>query len=421
MRKKILLSVVVLILLTFLSYLSYAHKINQSYIYLKVYEGSVSGRFEITVKDLNKVIGTNFSNDVSVKELKSKFNLIEQYYKSRTEFSSSYGKHEIAFLEPDILQVGGGLGNFVQLNFNLSDTEKVPEKLDVKYAIDYNKYSNHTGLLIIEYNWKAGIHNNESLPSLFFDSSNTEDTVNLSEGSLMTGFIGMVKQGVWHIWIGIDHILFLFALILPSVIRRNDELSPQPDKAFSVVTPVAILNPSKAYWMPVEKFKPAFMYILKIVTFFTISHTITLGLAASQIILLPSRLVESIIALSIALAAYHNIQPIFKGKEWVIAFIFGLFHGFGFASVLSELRVGEYLGLTLFGFNLGVELGQVVVIIILFPILFFLRKSKSYNYILVYGSFLLIFISLYWFVERAFEYDLQLGKFFIDLYRSVLG
>ena len=103
----------------------------------------------------------------------------------------------------------------------------------------------------------------------------------------------------------------------------SGEIGLKTDKAFSMATPVTLLNPDKAYWIPVEKFKPAFMYILKIVTFFTISHTITLGLAASQIILLPSRLVESIIALSIALAAYHNIQPILKGKEWMIAFIFG--------------------------------------------------------------------------------------------------
>jgi hypothetical protein len=421
MQKKFLYSFLIIILLNALSFSVYAHKINQSYIYLKVYESSISGRFEITVKDLNKAIGTNFINEVSVSELLSNFDLIEEYYKSRTEFSSEYGIHEIEFLDPEILNPGGGLGNFIQFNFSLPDITIVPEDLKVRYDIDYEKYDNHTGLLIIEYNWKAGIHNNESLPSLFFDSSNTADTVNLAEGSLMTGFIGMVKQGIWHIWIGIDHILFLFALILPSVIRRNDHTVVTSDKIFSAVAPAALLNPTKQYWVPVERFRPAFLYILKIITFFTISHTITLGLAASGIIALPSSLVESIIALSIAMAAYHNIQPIFKGKEWVIAFVFGLFHGFGFASVLSELRVGEYLGLTLFGFNLGVELGQVVVIIALFPILFFLRKSRLYNYLLIYGSFLLIFISLYWFVERAFDYDLQLGKFFIDMYRSVLG
>ena len=97
--------------------------------------------------------------------------------------------------------------------------------------------------------------------------------------------------------------------------------------------------------------------------------------------MLPSRLSESVIAISIALAAYHNIQPIFKGKEWTIAFIFGFFHGFGFASVLAELGSGEYLGLTLFGFNLGVEIGQIAVIIVIFPILYAIRKSRPYNYL----------------------------------------
>jgi len=130
------------------------------------------------------------------------------------------------------------------------------------------------------------------------------------------------------------------------------------------------------------------------------------------IVNLPSRWVESIIAFSIGMAAFHNIKPIFMGKEWVIAFVFGLFHGFGFATVLSELGFkGENLSLSLLGFNIGVELGQVVIILLIFPILYFIRKSKLYPKLLVWLSVLLIVISLYWLVERAFEIDMPIDEY----------
>lgn len=417
-KLKILFTLQLLLLIAFGSQ---AHNINQSYLYLRVYENSLEGRFEISINDLNKAIGSNLSNDITVDDLKLEMNKVQNYFLQRTEFTSIQGHHTIEFIEPSLLNVGGQLGTFALIKFRFPDLAEVPELMDVKYDIFFDKDDSHLGMLIIEYSWRAGIMNNESLPSIVFKKDNIIDQVNLYEGSLFLGFLNMVKEGVWHIWIGIDHILFLLALILPAVITRGKDFQAQSNVAWSILIPSLIYNPSPDYYTPVSRFKPAFLYILKIVTFFTISHTITLGLAAFEIIILPSRLIESVIAISISMAALHNITPIFKGKEWAIAFIFGLFHGFGFASVLSELRAGDFLGLTLFGFNLGVEIGQIAVIIVIFPILFFLRKKKVYNYLLVFGSFVLIFISLYWFIERAFEVDLPLGRYFIQAYQSVAG
>jgi hypothetical protein len=122
------------------------------------------------------------------------------------------------------------------------------------------------------------------------------------------------------------------------------------------------------------------------------------------------------------LAALHNITPVFKAKEWIIAFVFGLFHGFGFASVLGEKGLsGDFMVLSLLGFNVGVELGQVLIICAAFPILFLLRPFKIYPKILVYGSVLLILISLYWSIERGFDVDLPLGAYFWKVYNAILG
>lgn len=381
-----------------------AHAPNQSYIYLRVYEkDGIEGRFEMNYVDINKVFGTRFEKNASFEDIEPYFKRLQQYLLEHSSFNSVHGNHKISFLDPDIGDVG--LGTYALLRFKLENSLEVPDDLEVNYSGVFEKDDTHRGFLMIEYNWKAGIINNEARISLSFTPEETKKTLSLTDSSVWNGFVAMIKQGVWHIWIGLDHILFLLALILPSVVRRwsdpriQTKVKQEPNiKHSGFIT---------WDWFPVERFRPAFIYIVKIVTFFTIAHTITLSLASLEIINLPSRFVESIIALSIGLAAYHNIRPIFKGKDWVIAFVFGLFHGFGFASVLADLGLtSEFLTLSLLGFNIGVEIGQLVIIFMIFPILFLLRKLNLYPKILVYGSILLIVISLYWFIERAFDVNL---------------
>ena len=115
---------------------------------------------------------------------------------------------------------------------------------------------------------------------------------------------------------------------------------------------------------------------------------------------------------------FTTFTLVFSGKEWLIAFVFGLFHGFGFASVLAEKGlVGNYLGLSIFGFNLGVEIGQLAIILLVFPILYLLRKTFLYPKIRVFGSIILILFSLYWFIERAFDVDFTV----LRIIKKILG
>ncbi|WP_298553747.1 HupE/UreJ family protein [uncultured Algibacter sp.] len=384
--KKLLL---VLFLLS--SIFSYSHEPNQSFIFLKIYEkDGIEGRFEINANELNKIFNFNLPKDASVDDIKPYKNVIQKYILDNANFKSELGEYEIIFEDLGVLRLS--YGNFMQFNFHLEGIEVLPENLDVYYNVGFKEDKTHKGFLTVEYNWKAGLINNESIIALDFSPSDPNDTLNLSETSIFTGFIAMIKQGVWHIWIGLDHILFLLALILPSVVRRK--------------------NKTVFGWEPVMTFKSAFFYIIKVVTFFTIAHTITLTLASLEIINLPSQLVESIIAFSIGLAAFHNIKPIFNMKDWVIAFVFGLFHGFGFASVLSDLGLtGEFLTLSLLGFNIGVEIGQLAIIAGIFPILYLIRKYAFYPKLLVYASILLIIISLYWFIERVLDTNLYIDDY----------
>lgn len=382
-----------------------AHAPDQSYLYLRIYKDAIGGRFELTAKDINRAIDSNLDDDLTKEDLTAVLPQIYEYLLGRSGFKSVGGDYTVRFTEPTILNLEE-MEDFARFHFELDNVESIPDELDIYYNVLFDQNKRHNGIQIIEYNWKAGVFDNEARLSLIFDKDNTRQTLSLTDGSLWIGFLALLKQGMYHIWIGIDHILFVLALILPSVVRRR-----KPKKV-----PVP-KSTSSFLWVPVDRFKPAFLYIVKIITFFTIAHSITLALAALDIVNLPSRIVESIIAFSIAIAAFHNIRPILLSKEWMIAFGFGLFHGFGFASVLGEKGLsGDYMVLSLFGFNLGVEIGQLLIVAAIFPILFLIRKSKWYPVFLKYGSVLLIFIALHWTIERALGINLRIGDFILNLF-----
>ncbi len=399
--KKVYFKILLLFLTIFSTFKALAHHPDNSLLYLKVYENAnIEGDFHINVNELNDVLGLDLNKHFTLEDVSPHLEKIKTYIKNNASFSHNGTNYNIVFNDHN-KRLFVGFGDFILIGFYLENSSNVPDSLDVTYKVFIDEEPNHVNLLGIEYNWKAGLFNNEKIIALDFNASNYTKTLSLTEGSVWTGFTTMIKQGIWHIWIGLDHILFIVALILPAVVRRRKEMV----KA----------NRSSIYnWYPVERFKPAFFYILKIITFFTIAHTITLSLASLKIIVLPSWFVESVIALSIGLAAYHNIKPIFKGKDWIIAFVFGLFHGFGFASVLGDLGFnGEHLTLSLLGFNIGVEIGQVAIIAAIFPILYFMRKLKIYPKFLVYLSALLIIISIYWIIERVFDINLPIDDFIL--------
>jgi hypothetical protein len=194
-----------------------------------------------------------------------------------------------------------------------------------------------------------------------------------------------IRDGVWHIWLGFDHILFLLSLLLPAVLLRRN-----------------------GTWLPAADFRIAFMDTVKVVTAFTAAHSITLSLATLGVISPNARWVESGIALSVVLAAVNNVFPLVNHGRWVAAFGFGLIHGLGFASALKDLGLPTgSLALSLFGFNVGVELGQLVIVAAFLPLAFGLRETWAYRRVLMGGgSAAIATIATVWFIERAFTVSL---------------
>jgi hypothetical protein len=202
----------------------------------------------------------------------------------------------------------------------------------------------------------------------------------LDQVSPWSAFAEYLRAGIWHIWSGIDHLLFLLSLLLPAVLLRRAH-----------------------HWEAVPVAAPAVIGVLKVVTAFTLAHSITLSLAAFDIIRLPVRLTESVIAGSIVIAALNNVFPVVTVGRWRIAFAFGLLHGFGFASVLQEMGLPKGAKLvSLVAFNLGVEVGQLAVVLAVMPIAYAMRTTVFYRRaIMPWGSSAIAALALVWLVQRA--------------------
>lgn len=363
-----------------------AHIVGQSYLYLQVTESDLTGRFEIALENLNPALGLSGTpREITAENVREHLDFLREYTRNKVAISANGLPLTITFRDTETPVAAG----YVRLPFDISGYETVPEQVTFEYSILFDEDPEHQGFVLIESNWATGTFANEAGISLVFSPDDRSDTLDLTTKGRWKGFVAVVRLGMEHIWEGVDHILFLIALLLPAVMKREE-----------------------GQWKPVESFSPALMNVVKIVTAFTVAHSVTLSLAALGHVTLPSRLVEVIIALSIAIAAFDILKPIFHDKIWLVVLGFGLFHGFGFAGALSEMGVfGEYVWLPLLAFNLGVEIGQVVIVAIVFPILFLLRRFVLYPKLFMpAGALFLIAVSLAWVTERSLDIDLPIGE-----------
>ena len=196
---------------------------------------------------------------------------------------------------------------------------------------------------------------------------------------------GFIKEGMRHILTGYDHMLFLLCLLLPAVMRRT-----------------------ASGWQPVERLGQAILPVAVIVTSFTVAHSVTLTLAGLKLVSLPSSFIEPAIAVTIILAAIDNFRPIFRGRRAMVTFCFGLIHGFGFAGVLGELDLpAAQFAWALFQFNLGIELGQLLIVSIVASGLFLFRRNGLYpRWVIQGGSAAAIGVGALWLIERTVDVSL---------------
>jgi len=349
-----------------------AHKPSDSYLALRVDGANLRGQWDIALRDLEFALGLDAdgNGEITWGELKAKRKDVEAYAYSRLKI---LGDQQSCALAPaDYLVDDHSDGAYVVLRFAADCGGRTPASVEAAYSLFFDLDPTHRGLVRFERGGGAqtGVLSPER-PQLSFRAG---------EVSRLSQFFDYLREGVWHIWIGFDHILFLMSLLLPSVL---------------------VLRGNK--WAPAERFRNTFWDVFKVVTSFTVAHSITLSLAALSVISLPSRLVESTIALSVVLAALNNLLPLVAERRWAVAFAFGLIHGFGFASVLADLGLPQgALLLALVGFNAGVELGQLAIVSAFLPVAYALRRSWFYRRVIFSGgSAAIAAVAAVWLAERA--------------------
>ena len=194
------------------------------------------------------------------------------------------------------------------------------------------------------------------------------------------GFSSLFRLGMHHIAEGTDHLLFLFTLLLP-----------------------APLLAAPARWAGPAATRSALGRTLRVVTAFTLGHSLTLALAALGLVSVPSRPIEVLIAISILVSAIHALRPLFPGREAIIAALFGLVHGLAFAATLSHWGLGWWPRVGgLLAFNLGIETMQLLLVAILLPSLLLLSRTRAYPWLRLPGALLAAAAATGWLVERLF-------------------
>ena len=354
-----------------------AHKPSDSYLTVtQPAQGSeLAGQWDLALRDLDHAVGldSNADGEITWGELKARQGAVSQYAFTRLSIEAiargSRARCPLRFRE--LLFDEHVDGGYAVLRFEIMCPFR-PAQLSVHYGLLFDLDPNHRGLLSIQAN---GINQ-----AFVLAQKQSTTTLNLASPDRGRQFFAFVEEGIWHIWTGYDHVLFLVTLLLPAVVVFK-----------------------RGRWEPRSSWRATLVDVLKVVSAFTLAHSLTLSLAVNGLVNLPSRWVESGIALTVLLGALNNLFPVVRERRWLVAFAFGLIHGLGFASVLADLGLsGVSLALALVGFNAGVEIGQLAIVLAFIPPAYALRATSFYQRALMpVGAAVIGCIALYWLGMRV--------------------
>lgn len=246
-----------------------------------------------------------------------------------------------------------------------------PSDFTISYDAIIEALPDHQAVLVF-----VDATNRASTPGVF---TATEPSITIGDGSATIAVGEMIRYGFHHVLDGADHLLFLLTLLLP-----------------------APLMAARRRWVPGAGLGSSLRRVTHVVTAFTIGHSLTLVATSLGWITVPSRPVEVLIALSVAVSAVHAIRPLARRGEPMIAAGFGLVHGMAFAGILTDLglRGSTSVG-TLLAFNIGIELAQLAAIACVFPSIFLISTRRSSGVIRVAGATFALVAAGGWLVDRV--------------------
>jgi hypothetical protein len=348
-----------------------AHKASDSFLYWDDTHEDAPGRLDIALVDLARVIALDGDNDGQLlwSELVSQRDSIIGYLASRVQIMSGDLACTTSWRLAGLSRHSDGNYLVVEFRPDCFDPARAPS--DLSYNLFFDEDPMHRALVMTR------TEGGDRLTVLGPDQQNLAF---MGTPSLWQTAGEFIWEGMVHLWIGCDHMLFLLALLLPAAVRRE-----------------------RGQWVVENDLTKALKDVALIVTAFTAAHSATLVIATLGVVRLPIEWVETFIALSIVAVAINIIWPFLGTRRYLVGFGFGLIHGFGFASVLSDFLVGtSSLLVALASFNLGVELAQLAVVVGVVPVIFLLRNQWVYQQVILpVGVVAIIATGSFWVWERV--------------------
>jgi hypothetical protein len=367
-----------LVILLFFSAPVSAHQTGNSYLFVTDANGRLHIDIDFIVRDLDSLLQNTAqastqspTSTPTPEQLKAKQAAITQIIQESLVVAVNEQAQSLDFIEQSVVLHNDGL--YVRQRFS-GPSIPAPVRFVV---VRYGFFNQNDKLGRAFFKLRLG---QEEITSVF-DSSKDTQRFALGESKRLATMGLFAQEGAMHIWGGPDHLLFLFTLLLPGLML----LQPRSDTS-RVSTHAAGL------------------FALKVITAFTLAHSVTLLASVMDWITLPSHWIESAIALSIMLSAALNLQKRIVLSHWKLALVFGLIHGMGFANGLRELGLSQlYFIEALLAFNIGVELGQIVAVLSVgIPIVLLARTEKSKAWLTRWISVIVFLIALFWLIERLF-------------------
>ena len=359
------------LVLVFMLPAAYAHKSSTAYLTIDAQQNLVEIKADIAIRDILNVVDVdiNFDNQLSWGELKGARQSIFDYFINSFKLQTD---NQICPLQSSDFKLDQHSDGAYLVLYLTAQCNQEMKSLAIDYTLFSGVDTQHRAMMKLL--TKTGAR------GYALSAEKSKIVINLEKRDNFVTFIQYIEEGVTHIFAGLDHILFLLSLLLPVVLVR-----------------------SKGVWEGVSDYRETVIDVVKVVTAFTVAHSITFGIVLVKNISLQVNWVEGIIAFSVIIAALNNLVPVVSGRRWLIGFVFGLIHGLGFASVFvdSGLMVGSTI-ISLVGFNLGVEIGQLLIVAALLPIAYLARHGWIYQQVVLkVGSMSIIMIGIYWLVERT--------------------
>lgn len=350
---------------------SAAHESDYSYLRLQVLDDRITGEWELHRRDARIALGLagDVEGEPGWAELRGRADALHALLGERIVLATPDGACPLQ-LEPGFEERPGGRD---YLLVHLAARCPAPvQQLRLGYALLFDLDPVHRGFFAVAdaHQTHVGV----------FTATESEVVLDIRQFDRLATVWAYLREGARHIAEGLDHVLFLVALLLPAPLVRREQR-----------------------WRPQERLAPVVGEVLRIVTAFTVAHSLTLALAVFGAVHFEARWVELAIAVSVFAAAWNNLRPFLPGRVWAMAFGFGLVHGLGFAGALVQLglpRQGR--GLALLGFNVGVECGQLAIVAALLPLLYLARRRAAYETLcLRVGSMAIAWLAIMWAIERG--------------------